>query len=246
MSRFSFKEYLWRILFVTLLLATATHARPKEKKVLPPQDNEEDGDNEKENRSSFSHKHNNDNENDDDNYWCPCKLPPQPDLWKKAETARWMVHTLDWGVLTTISTRIPGIMIPFGNVYSFVDGPCENSTGIPYFFGTYMDQSFKDIQKHDYVSLTLSEASLATVCRGALPTACDASTKTGGYYGDVESPVCARLTLSGRMIVIDSESDEYQFAQRALFQRHPDMEGWVSTSVQDGCFARELSVVCLT
>jgi hypothetical protein len=159
---------------------------------------------------------------------CPCQLFPKPDIDNKAATARWMVHSLEWGVLTTISSRSNISMMPFGNVYSFVDGSCNSSTGIPYFYATHLDQSFQDLRRNPYASLTLSEASLATVCHGSLHAACDASTRgSGGYYGDVESPVCARLTLSGKIAEIASDTDEFAWAQQALFERHPDMKSWV-------------------
>lgn len=92
---------------------------------------------------------------------CACKLQERPNLNAKAETARWMVHSLDWGVVSTISSRLGGDgspAIPFGNVYSFVDGPCDKSTGVPYLYGTYMDQSFTDTKSNDMISLTLTES----------------------------------------------------------------------------------------
>ena len=95
-----------------------------------------------------------------------------------------MVHTLDWGVLSTISTRVgddASNPIPFGNIYSFVDGTCDESTGIIYLYGTYMDQSFADSLQNDMVSFSLSEASLSSVCaeRHGLDS-CTLGTK----YGD--------------------------------------------------------------
>lgn len=166
---------------------------------------------------------------------CACSLQDRPEISQKAQTARWMVHSLDWGVLATISSRLPGnaegltkpssssIPIPFGNVYSFVDGTCEDGTGVPYLFGTYMDQSFIDSTYNQMVSLTLSEASLSSVCteRDGL-VACTLGTK----YGDPENPVCARLTLTGMLVVLQEDSEEYAFAQGALFERHSTMEGW--------------------
>jgi hypothetical protein len=138
---------------------------------------------------------------------------------------RWMVHTLDWGVLSTISTRLGGDdnPVPFGNIYSFVDGSCHNSTGIPYFYGTYLDQSFLDIREHETVSLSLSEASLSSVCteRDGLD-ACTLGTK----YGDPENPVCARLTLTGELVVLSEDSKEYEFAREAMFERHLTMTDW--------------------
>jgi hypothetical protein len=142
-----------------------------------------------------------------------------------------MVHSLDWGVVTTISTRWkknPRRPTPFGNVYSFVDGPCENSTGTPYFYGTYMDQTFQDMKSNPSASLTLSEASFASVCgSGGLP-ACSIALNSNDRYGDPESPVCARLTLTGTLVPVDHDSgdDEYQMALQALYQRHRQMQNW--------------------
>ena len=92
---------------------------------------------------------------------CACELEERPDVSAKAETARWMVHSMDWGVVSTISSRLGGEgspAIPFGNVYSFVDGPCDKATGVPYLYGTYMDQSFADTKNNEMIALTLSES----------------------------------------------------------------------------------------
>jgi hypothetical protein len=158
----------------------------------------------------------------DDEENCVCPILQRPNLRHKEETARWMVHSLDWGVLSTISTRLDTGISPFGNVYSFVDGPCDNSTGIPYFYGTYMDQSFQDSIENPQISLTLSEATFATACGGYNLNSCRISPNT---YGDPENPVCARLTLSGRLEIIQ-EPDELEFATQALFQRHSSMSEW--------------------
>jgi hypothetical protein len=86
-----------------------------------------------------------------------------------------------------------------------------------------MDQSFADTIENSMVSLTISEASLSSVCtdRDGL-----ASCIIGTSYGDPENPVCARLTLTGSFVVVDEDSAEYAFAQRAFFQRHPTMKDW--------------------
>ena len=177
---------------------------------------------------------------------CPCRIMDRPDLWKKEHVARWMVHTIHWGVLSTISSRLhpsdkrdggspAAPAVPFGNVYSFVDGTCDKSTGVPYFYGTYMDQTFQDIQANPSASLTLSEASLASVCGadeyskrdGGLSAACQVSTHHG-RYGDPESPICARLTLTGTLVVVDpaTSAEEHDMALRALYERHPQMSKW--------------------
>ena len=188
------------------------------------------------NHSSSDDNHHHHHHSIDD---CPCTLVKQPDLHDKEATARWMVHSLDWGVLSTISSRFTDHHpVPFGNIYSFVDGTCDNSTGIPYIYGTYMDQSFQDSLSNTAVSFTLSEASLASVCYSGgaggsnLLPACKIS-RNG--YGDPENPPCARLTLTGILTVVaesknkdmeDEIHSEFDFAQKALFQRHFAMEEW--------------------
>jgi hypothetical protein len=139
-----------------------------------------------------------------------------------------MVHTLNWGVISTVSSRLPGAP-PFGNVYSFVDGSCGNSSGTPYFYGTYQDQTFKDMKENPKASLTLSEASLASVCGPSGLAAC--STVASGKVnpvGDPESPICARLTLTGTLVELDRNSDEFHEALAAFYLRHPQMKDWPS------------------
>jgi len=178
---------------------------------------------------------------------CPCAISPLPDLSHKELTARWMVHSLDWGVLSTISSRLVDDddakqPVPFGNVYSFVDGPCQNSTGVPYFYGTYMDQSFKDSLTNTNAALTLSEASLSSVCldsasgheqQNQQQSASEATPTTmnqqacqiGVNYGDPENPVCARLTLTGKVREV-KDPVEKEWALQAMFQRHESMKDW--------------------
>ena len=62
-----------------------------------------------------------------------------PSYEKKAETARYMANNLDWGVLSTISTRKGLEGMPFGNPISISDGGVNNSTGIPYFYTSSLD-----------------------------------------------------------------------------------------------------------
>ena len=172
---------------------------------------------------------------------CPCEIAPLPDLRDKEMTARWMVHSLNWGVLSTISSRLTAstegnMAIPFGNVYSFVDGTCQNSTGTPYFYGTYMDQSFQDSLSNTNAALTLSEASISSVCLDKTVSnapqtpeqqepfrrkACQVGLK----YGDAENPVCARLTLTGKLVEV-TDAEEKEWARQAIFSRHESMKGW--------------------
>ena len=192
---------------------------------------------------------------------CVCgTISERPNIWDKVATARWMVHNIDWGVLTTISSRaithrnggdsttattINSGSIPFGNIYSFVDGSCTNSTGIPYFYGTYMDQSLQDMKHNPVASFTLSEASMDTACMPHVSTtsnpnpirqACRIVPETYTHHhnskksmssGDPESPICARLTLTGVLEVVPMFSTEYNSTLYDGFHpRHPQMSHW--------------------
>jgi Pyridoxamine 5'-phosphate oxidase len=155
---------------------------------------------------------------------CICDLLERPDMMLKEKRARWMVHSLEFGVLSTISTRFPDSnTTPFGNIYSFVDGSCDSSTGIPYFYSTALDQTYIDIQSNAKASFSLTEASLSSVCSVQHGLK---SCSTNGKYGDPENPMCARLTLTGTLVEVTSTSDEYSMARTALFQRHPSMATW--------------------
>ena len=65
-----------------------------------------------------------------------------PPAREHAETARWMVNTLNWGGLTTISTRGTATSVgdPFGNPYSFAD-----VGGVPYVYASDLDASMEDV-----------------------------------------------------------------------------------------------------
>lgn len=51
--------------------------------------------------------------------------------------ARWLVHRLDWGVVSTTSVHLGGAA--FGNPLSFADGPRCRPTGRLLFFLSPMD-----------------------------------------------------------------------------------------------------------
>ncbi|KAG0450544.1 hypothetical protein HPP92_026641 [Vanilla planifolia] len=134
-------------------------------------------------------------------------LPPKPDPKDAAATARWLTAHNSWGVLSTISSELRGA--PFGNVVSFSDGLPGYGRGIPYFYLTELDPTARDGLKDGRSSFTVSEYPLGTC--GKI---------------DPEDPTCAKLTLSGKLKLVDNHSVEAEFAQNALFAKHPDMKGW--------------------
>ncbi|KAJ4826436.1 hypothetical protein Tsubulata_013629, partial [Turnera subulata] len=124
-----------------------------------------------------------------------------------AATARWLVSQNSWGVLNTISVDLGGA--PFGNVVSYSDGLPNEGSGIPYFYLTTLDPTAKNALKDQRSSLTVSEYPLGTCGKK-----------------DPENPTCAKITLTGKLKVLERDSKEAELAQRVLFAKHPEMKRW--------------------
>jgi len=134
--------------------------------------------------------------------------PPHEDA---AAMARYVVHLSDWTAMATISSREPTRGMPFANVFSVADGTRYRSTGVPYLYLTDMEISVHDLRANNNASLTMSLAQ-SSYC------------KQKDY--DPESPLCAHVILTGRILQMDETDPEYAFARDALFTRHPEMSGW--------------------
>ncbi|KAK6913169.1 hypothetical protein RJ641_022770 [Dillenia turbinata] len=111
------------------------------------------------------------------------------------------------GNYSTVSLALAGA--PFGNVVSYSDGLPNEGQGIPYFYLTTLDPTAKNALKDPRASLTISEYSLGTCGKK-----------------DPENPTCAKITLTGKLKLVESESKEDEFARKALFSKHPEMPGW--------------------
>ncbi|XP_004617986.2 protein CREG2 [Sorex araneus] len=124
-------------------------------------------------------------------------------------TARFLAHASAWGCLATVSAlhKMPGL--PFGSCQPMSDGPLNNSTGIPFFYVTLKDPAVADLMKNPMASLLLPESE-GEFCRKSIV--------------DPEDPRCARLTLTGQMVIVPVE--EVEFAKQAMFSRHPVMRKW--------------------
>ena len=147
-----------------------------------------------------------------------------PSHFEVAKRARYMVHYIEWGVLATKSSQfnVSGVPVPFTNVVALVDGPSDNSTGIPYFYVATLDASVKDMSNCDVVCLALSEME-TSYC------------KDKNY--NPELPPCTRLTLCGHFMKVDD--DEKNFALNAIFARFPSMKSWPTTH---GFFPAKLDI----
>lgn len=131
----------------------------------------------------------------------------KPSPSEAAATARWLAAQNTWGVLSTISSELSGA--PFGNVVSYSDGVPGNGRGIPYFYLTTLDPTARDALEDARTSFTLSEFPLGTC--GKI---------------DPENPTCAKLTLTGKLKLVDLQSSEADLAKSALFTKHPEMKDW--------------------
>ncbi|XP_026485404.1 protein CREG1 [Vanessa tameamea] len=136
------------------------------------------------------------------------KGPSPPDHTKLVAMARYVLHNCDWASIATIST-LPAIEgFPFSNVKSVVDGSMANSTGIPYFYMSPLDFTARDLSKNTRATILVS-LEQTRYCEN--------------QKYDPEDPRCTRLMLSGKMKKIKENTNEYQFAKAALFERHPAM-----------------------
>ncbi|EFN53152.1 hypothetical protein CHLNCDRAFT_136925 [Chlorella variabilis] len=135
-----------------------------------------------------------------------CPELPRPQYTDYAKMARWLVHQLEWGTVSTISRHLGGT--PFGNALSFGDGPRCQPTGRLLFYLTTMDATAQDLAYNSNASLTICEAQLEGSCSGV----------------DPEDPTCAKLSLSGSLERVPA--GQVEEAERLLFSRHPDMRGW--------------------
>ncbi|KAH7674562.1 Cellular repressor of transcription domain-containing protein [Dioscorea alata] len=133
--------------------------------------------------------------------------PGKPAPSDAAATARWLASQNSWGVLSTISIDLEGA--PFGNVASFSDGLPGEGLGVPYFYLTTLDPTARDVQKDERSSFTISEFPIGSC-----------------GVRDPENPACAKLTLTGKLKLVDVHSAEWEFAKLALFSKHPEMESW--------------------
>ena len=131
----------------------------------------------------------------EEDYYCinPSNMKTQRCITAKVATARWMAQNLEWGTLSTLRTDangngINGDITPFGNTYSFSDGPCGGGTGTPYFYGTDLDVSWNEAAENPMVSFALSEASLTSDCVNRTDDGLSACVISASG-GDPEAPV---------------------------------------------------------
>ncbi|KAK9879185.1 hypothetical protein WA026_004033 [Henosepilachna vigintioctopunctata] len=147
-----------------------------------------------------------------------------PPVWQKALMARYIIHATDWVSISTISVQKGIEGYPFATIKSFSDGSKENSTGIPYFYMTDKELSQQDLEKDNRCTIlaTLSEIGYC---------------QKQNY--DPQDPRCAKVIITGRLVKVKRDTDEYKFGQEALFDRHPQMKTWPD---DHGFFVSKLNI----
>ena len=141
--------------------------------------------------------------------------------------ARYVCHQSNWGAMATISARTPILGFPFANVFSLSDGPVGESTGTPYIYATPMEISFHDLRANPQASITMSLAQVLTIsCFTLYKFCCLKGNYCTEKHYDPMDPRCAHIILTGSMVSVPKDSEEGEFAKRALFSRHPVMPDW--------------------
>ncbi|POM81513.1 CREG-like protein [Phytophthora palmivora] len=126
-----------------------------------------------------------------------------------AQHARQLVHDNVWATLSTISVQFGGV--PYGSTVSYSDGvgyAKEDSTGKLFFYLTPMDATGADLSVNSTASVAITMAQEGV-------NACKM---------DAEDPTCWKLTLTGKVVPVPH--DQRQYAEKALFSKHPQMEFW--------------------
>ncbi|XP_011639520.1 protein CREG1 [Pogonomyrmex barbatus] len=129
-------------------------------------------------------------------------LPP-------ALKARYVVNRADWAAVATISMRKDVQGFPVANLISIADGPVGNGTGIPYMYLTPLDYTAQDLAKDHRATL------LVTLAQGNY-------CKDKAY--DPMDPRCVRVMLTGKIVAVKNETEEYDIAKTLFFDRHPKLQ----------------------
>ncbi|XP_045483032.1 protein CREG1 isoform X2 [Harmonia axyridis] len=147
-----------------------------------------------------------------------------PPVWQKALMARYIIRTTGYVSIATISVQDEIKGYPFATIKSISDGPADNSTGNVYLYMSDMELSQQDLEKDNRCTIL---ASLAEV----------GYCESKNY--DPQDPRCAKAIMSGRLVKVNNETSEYEFARNALLEKHPAMKSWPT---DHGFFVSKLDI----
>ena len=138
---------------------------------------------------------------------------PPPIYTDYAKMARWLVHTMEWTSMGTIST-LPAIEgFPMVNVIAMADSEKgAKSTGIIYFYLTMLDFTAQDLSKKNQLTTLFSM---------------DQNLMCSKKNIDPMEPTCARAMFSGEALRVSKDSEEFKFATQAMVSHHPASVHWL-------------------
>lgn len=136
--------------------------------------------------------------------------PPHTDYPKMA---RWLVHNSEWMATGTIST-LPSIKgFPMVNVIAMADSEKGGkSTGQIYFMLVMLDFTAQDLSKQNQMTVLFSQ---------------DQNLYCSKRNIDPMEPTCARIMISGETLKVEKNSEEYNFAAKAMTSHHPASKNWI-------------------
>ncbi|BES96035.1 Cellular repressor of E1A-stimulated genes 1 [Nesidiocoris tenuis] len=137
--------------------------------------------------------------------------PPPPPIDEIARYARYIVHYTDWTTVGHISHQERTNWFPSARVFSMADGPMGQSTGTPYVYASFHDPTPRDLKTDPRCSMTMSLAQ-TDYCKNR--------------NLDPEDPRCSQVILTGYFVILQNNTEEWRFAQNAMFGRHPEMKLW--------------------
>lgn len=138
--------------------------------------------------------------------------PPHTD---HAKMARWLVHNSEWTAMGTFSS-LPALKgFPMVNVIATADSSKgEKSTGNVYFYLTMLDFTAQDLSKQNRLTTLFSM---------------DESLYCSKRSVDPMEPTCARVMISGNVVRMQADSEEFKFATSAMISHHPASINWLNT-----------------
>lgn len=142
-------------------------------------------------------------------------IPDPPPHTDYAKMARWLVHTMEWTSMGTIST-LPAIEgFPMVNVIAMADSAKgAKSTGNIYFYLTMLDFTAQDLSKKNQLTTLFSM---------------DQNLMCSKQNMDPMEPTCARAMFSGEALRVAKDSEEFEFATQAMVSHHPASVNWLNT-----------------
>ncbi|KAF5306490.1 hypothetical protein FQR65_LT07318 [Abscondita terminalis] len=135
--------------------------------------------------------------------------PPSPE--KAALMARYVIHTVGWVTVSTISAMDQIKSFPYNTLLDMCDGLNEQGNGVPYLYITIYDPLHDNIQENTKCTL------MGTL---AITEWCEKQ----NY--EQEDPRCPRVMLTGNLVKIANDTEEYRSALDNMYAKHPRAKHW--------------------